>query len=186
MPITYVTTYACPLGRLTLESDGRRLTRVRLPGEAPPPAARRPRGGATADADARVNDPQPFAEAIAQLDEYFAGARRKFDLPLAPQGTPFQLKVWRELRKVPYGKTITYATLARRAGNEAACRAVGAANGRNPIPLVIPCHRVVGANQRLTGFFGGVALKAKLLAIEGLVLTDEKPSPESRVLASGT
>ena len=187
MPITYVTTYACPLGTLTLESDGRALTRVRLPNEPPPPVTAvtrnagraapgsavrgaRARGGTAtsdSDGDARILDAKPFATVIAQLDEYFAGARRKFDLPLAPRGTPFQLKVWRELRKIPYGRTITYATLARRAGNEAACRAVGAANGRNPLPIVVPCHRVLGSDGSLTGFGGGIDAKRALLQLEG-------------------
>lgn len=172
MSITYVTTYKCPLGALTLESDGRALTRVWFPGESPPPTPA-PRRGARAagegggDDDVRIRDAQPFAAVIAQLDEYFAGARRKFDLPLAPRGTPFQQKVWRELRKIPYGRTITYATLAHRAGNDAACRAVGAANGRNPLPIVVPCHRVIGADGSLTGFGGGLDAKRALLKLEG-------------------
>jgi methylated-DNA-[protein]-cysteine S-methyltransferase len=169
MPITYVTTCKCPLGTLTLESDGKALTRVWFPTESPPPTPPAGRGRAREDAggDARIRDPQPFAAVIAQLDEYFAGARRRFDLPLAPRGTPFQLKVWRELRKIPYGKTITYATLAHRAGNDAACRAVGAANGRNPLPIIVPCHRVIGADGSLTGFGGGLDAKRALLKLEG-------------------
>ena len=165
MAIIYTTTYKSPLGKLELESDGKSLTRVRLPGEPklPPHGA-----GAGAAADIRfVRDPKPFTAIIAQLDEYFAGTRRRFDLPLAPRGTPFQLKVWRELRKIPYGKTITYAVLAHRAGNDAACRAVGAANGRNPLPIVVPCHRVIGSDGSLTGFGGGIAAKRKLLELEG-------------------
>lgn len=161
MAIIYTTEYKSPLGTIVLEGDGRALTRVRLPGEPKPP--RRDAGGGSQ----RVRDPLPFAAVIAQLDEYFAGTRRRFELPLAPSGTPFQLKVWRELRKIPYGRTITYATLARRAGNERACRAVGAANGRNPLPIVVPCHRVIGSDGSLTGFGGGLAAKRKLLSLEG-------------------
>ena len=163
MAIIYTTIYKSPLGKLELESDGKSLTRVRLPGEPKPQPH-----GAGADTDIQfVRDPKPFAAIIAQLDEYFAGTRRRFDLPLAPRGTPFQLKVWRELRKIPYGKTITYAVLAHRAGNDAACRAVGAANGRNPLPIVVPCHRVIGSDGSLTGFGGGIAAKRRLLELEG-------------------
>lgn len=157
MPIIYTTDYRSPLGRLVLEGDGRALTRLRLPNER----------AVTGDDAQRIRDRQPFTDIIAQLDEYFAGARRKFDLPLAPRGTPFQLKVWRELRKIPYGRTITYAVLARRAGNAAACRAVGAANGRNPLPIIVPCHRVIGSDGSLTGFGGGIEAKRKLLRLEG-------------------
>lgn len=157
MPILYTTDYRSPLGRLVLEGDGHVLTRLRLPGEK----------AAMGDDVQRIRDRQPFRDVIAQLDEYFAGTRRKFDLPLAPRGTPFQLKVWRELRKIPYGRTITYATLARRAGNAAACRAVGAANGRNPLPIIVPCHRVIGSDGSLTGFGGGIAAKRQLLELEG-------------------
>lgn len=159
MPIIYTTEYRCPLGRLVLESDGRSLTRVRLPGEKP--------AAAKEEDTRRIRESQPFAAVIAQLDEYFAGRRRRFELPLAPNGTPFQLKVWCELRKIPYGKTITYAVLAHRAGNDAACRAVGAANGRNPLPIIVPCHRVIGSDGSLTGFGGGIAAKRKLLELEG-------------------
>ncbi len=162
MATVYYTEMKCPLGTLVLESDGRALTRVRLPGE-PKPAA----GRDNHDSDDRVRDAKPFREATTQLREYFAGTRRTFDLPLAPRGTPFQLKVWRELRKIPYGSTITYAVLAHRAGNDKACRAVGAANGRNPLPIIVPCHRVIGTNGSLTGFGGGLAAKHRLLKLEG-------------------
>lgn len=109
---------------------------------------------------------EPFGEAIAQLDAYFAGRLQRFDLALAPEGTPFQLEVWSALTTIPYGKTVSYGELARRLGRPAATRAVGAANGRNPIPIVIPCHRVVGADGALTGFGGGLAIKRRLLEIE--------------------
>ncbi len=102
-----------------------------------------------------------------QLSEYFAGSRRQFDLELAPRGTPFQSAVWRELLTIPYGHTISYADLARRIGKESAVRAVGSANGANPIPVIIPCHRVIGSNGTLTGYGGGIERKQWLLALEG-------------------
>jgi methylated-DNA-[protein]-cysteine S-methyltransferase len=108
----------------------------------------------------------PLARAVRQLNEYFDGRRRRFDLALAPTGTPFQQRVWRALREIPYGETISYAELARRIGEPRAVRAVGAANGRNPLPVVVPCHRVIGSDGTLTGFRGGVHLKAGLLDLE--------------------
>jgi methylated-DNA-[protein]-cysteine S-methyltransferase len=98
-----------------------------------------------------------------QLDEYFRGERLEFDLPLAPAGTPFQLAAWQVLRQIPYGATMTYGEQARRLGDPRKARAVGAANGRNPLSIVVPCHRVVGANGHLTGFGGGIENKAWLL-----------------------
>ncbi len=91
---------------------------------------------------------------------------RRGDTPLAPEGTPFQLRVWQALREIPYGETITYGELARRIGKPTASRAVGAANGRNPLPIIVPCHRVIGSNGTLTGFYGGLHLKAGLLELE--------------------
>jgi methylated-DNA-[protein]-cysteine S-methyltransferase len=108
----------------------------------------------------------PLAEARRQLEEYFAGARTRFELKLHPVGTPFQLAVWEELGRIPYGVTISYAELARRIGQPAAVRAVGAANGRNPIPVILPCHRVIGSNGSLTGFGGGLPTKRFLLSME--------------------
>ena len=102
-----------------------------------------------------------------QLLEYFSGSRKTFDFPLAPKGTEFQLAVWNALLEIPYGDTVTYAELARRIGRPAAVRAVGAANGANPIPVIIPCHRVIGSNGTLTGYGGGVERKQWLLALEG-------------------
>jgi len=101
-----------------------------------------------------------------QLAEYFAGRRARFDLPLAPSGTDFQQRVWREIAKVRHGETIPYAELARRAGRPGAARAAGAATGRNPLAIVVPCHRVVGARGALTGYAGGLPRKARLLALE--------------------
>jgi methylated-DNA-[protein]-cysteine S-methyltransferase len=111
-------------------------------------------------------DSKFFKSAISQLRAYFAGELQEFDLPLAPEGTPFQLKVWRHLCEIPYGETISYGELARRIGNPNASRAVGLANGSNPIPIVIPCHRVIGSNGKLTGYGGGLPVKEKLLALE--------------------
>lgn len=102
-----------------------------------------------------------------QLREYFSGKRKAFDFPLAPKGTPFQLAVWNALLEIPYGDTVTYAELAHRIGRPSAVRAVGAANGANPIPVIIPCHRVIGSNGTLTGYGGGIERKQWLLALEG-------------------
>jgi methylated-DNA-[protein]-cysteine S-methyltransferase len=112
------------------------------------------------------DDPRPFKKTITQLQEYFAGKRREFDLPLVPEGTAFQLKVWNTLRTIPYGKTWSYGELARRIRKPKASRAVGAANGQNPIPIIVPCHRVIGADGSLTGFGGGLKIKRILLELE--------------------
>ncbi|AWV07932.1 methylated-DNA--[protein]-cysteine S-methyltransferase [Marilutibacter maris] len=110
----------------------------------------------------------PLLDAVAaQLDDYFAGRRTGFDLPLAPEGTAFQRSVWLELARIPYGSTVSYAQMASRVGRPAAVRAVGAANGRNPLPIVLPCHRVIGADGSLTGFGGGLPTKQFLLELEG-------------------
>lgn len=108
-----------------------------------------------------------LAEAARQLREYFAGRLRTFDLPLDPHGTPFQLRVWNEVAAIPYGRTRSYSGIATALGTPAAVRAVGAANGANPLPIVIPCHRVIGASGKLTGYGGGLPLKRKLLELEG-------------------
>jgi methylated-DNA-[protein]-cysteine S-methyltransferase len=105
-----------------------------------------------------------------QLGEYFDGQRREFDLPLLPEGTEFQHRVWHTLRAIPFGTTISYAELARRIGEPSAVRAVGAANGRNPIPVVIPCHLVIGSDGSMIGFGGGVELKKRLLQMEQMAL----------------
>jgi methylated-DNA-[protein]-cysteine S-methyltransferase len=113
-----------------------------------------------------VRNDAAFAEVARQLDEYFAGRRRTFDLPLAPTGTPFQLAVWEQLRRIPTGTTVSYGELAQRVGRPGAARAVGAAVGRNPISVIVPCHRVVGSSGALTGFAGGLDRKRALLALE--------------------
>lgn len=108
--------------------------------------------------------------AVRQLEEYFAGRRQTFAFDLDPQGTPFQLEVWRALMEIPYGETWSYGQLARRLGRPNASRAVGAANGRNPLPVVVPCHRVIGANGSLTGYAGGLRFKQGLLELEQATL----------------
>lgn len=113
-----------------------------------------------------VPDARPFTEAVRQLDAYFAGELTVFDLPLRMDGTPFRQRVWSALRDIPYGRTISYGQLAARIGNPAASRAVGLANGRNPIGIIVPCHRVVGASGSLTGYSGGLDRKRHLLALE--------------------
>ncbi|MHC4945017.1 MAG: methylated-DNA--[protein]-cysteine S-methyltransferase [Planctomycetota bacterium] len=107
-----------------------------------------------------------FREVIRQLDAYFSGVLKEFDLPLEPEGTPFQKAAWKALLSIPYGKTLTYGEQARRMGNPKACRAVGAANGRNPISIIIPCHRVIGQSGKLTGYGGGLDAKKYLLQLE--------------------
>jgi methylated-DNA-[protein]-cysteine S-methyltransferase len=113
-----------------------------------------------------IDDAAAFEQPAAELREYFAGERREFTLRLAPQGTPFQRRVWQELGLIPYGETWSYGELASRIGQPSASRAVGLANGRNPLPIVIPCHRVIGANGSLTGYGGGLPIKQRLLALE--------------------
>jgi len=118
-----------------------------------------------------IEDRTPFKEAIRQLEAYFEGKLKDFDVPLVLDGTEFQLLVWNNLRKIPYGETVSYGQLARRIGSPEAARAVGLANGSNPIPIIIPCHRVIGSNGDLTGFGGGLPVKKKLLALESRQLS---------------
>ena len=108
----------------------------------------------------------PFTAVITQLDEYFAGRLQKFSIPLSLQGTAFQLAVWRALRTIPYGQTVSYGTIAQKIGNPKASRAVGAANGQNPVSIITPCHRVIGANGKLVGYGGGLPIKTALLELE--------------------
>lgn len=145
-----------PVGPLLLAGDERALHEVRFVN------GRRP---GVAEPDWRPND-TPFAEAIRQLQAYFSGNPQGFDLPLALEGTDFQLSVWRCLQTIPYGQTISYLQLAEKIGNRTAVRAVGLANGANPIPIIVPCHRVIGSNGSLIGFGGGLATKQKLLTLE--------------------
>lgn len=158
----YRTTYASPLGTLTLASDGESLTALWLEGQ-------KYFGGTAAEWTQKAEVPV-FAAAAAWLDAYFAGTDPGQDLSLSPQGTAFQRRVWQQLLTIPYGTTVSYGELAAALDCPSA-RAVGGAVGRNPISLIIPCHRVVGANGRLTGYAGGVARKRWLLAHEGIKCT---------------
>ena len=146
-----------PIGVLTLAADATGLRRIDFPPPRPPPA-----GQAWIEGSNDV-----LLETRRQLEQYFAGARRAFELPLSPQGTGFQREVWSALARIPYGGTWSYRDLARCVGRPSAMRAVGAANGRNPLPIVLPCHRVIGASGALTGFAGGLPTKAFLLRLEG-------------------
>jgi len=145
-----------PVGRLRITGDETGLRRISFQNRFHPAAL----------SHSALPTEEPFRKAIGQLDAYFAGELRRFDLPLAPEGTPFQREVWSALTAIPYGETVSYGELARRLGRPAASRAVGAANGQNPIPIVIPCHRVIGADGSLTGFGGGLAIKRRLLDLE--------------------
>ena len=148
-----------PIGRLMLTSDGAALTGLYME----PSRKMQSTDGWSEDAAA-----PPLAAALRQLTEYFAGTRREFDLPLRMRGTEFQKRVWQELTEIPYGETWSYGELAKRINNPSASRAVGLANGRNPISILVPCHRVIGADGSLTGYGGGLDRKRWLLAHEGL------------------
>ncbi len=161
----FVTTTS-PLGTLTLAASDHGLAALYFERHRLGPSERE-RHGWMLDRGGANPASRTLASARDQLAAYFAGERREFDLPLAPAGTPFQRRVWAELRKIPYGGTISYGELARRLGDPAASRAVGAANGRNPISIVVPCHRVIGANGSLTGYGGGLERKRWLLELEG-------------------
>jgi methylated-DNA-[protein]-cysteine S-methyltransferase len=141
-----------PIGELLLTSEGSALTGLQMsPFEIE---------------NSWVRDDDAMRPYVDQLDDYFAGKRRDFDVPLAPSGTDFQLRVWAALREIPYGETWSYLELATKVGNPKACRAVGLANGRNPIAVIVPCHRVIGADGSLTGYGGGVDRKRLLLDLE--------------------
>ncbi|MBU3690213.1 MAG: cysteine methyltransferase [Acidimicrobiales bacterium mtb01] len=143
-------TVPSPLGPLTLVASPTGLREIRFVGEA-------------ANDSAIPGDSPILDRTVTQLSEYFAGSRREFDLPLEPEGTPFQRDVWRVLEGIAYGETISYGEEARRLGDAKKSRAVGSANGRNPLPIVIPCHRVIGADGSLTGYSGGMEKKVWLL-----------------------
>ena len=153
MNYTYLDT---PIGELLLVGDQSVLREIGFPDG--PRRRRAEKGWELRDA--------LFVEAKTQLSGYFEGSLREFSLPLDPSGTPFQLSVLDELRKIPYGETVSYGEIASRLKNPKAVRAVGAANARNPIPVIIPCHRVIGANGKLTGFGGGLPTKERLLTLE--------------------
>ncbi len=143
-----------PIGAIRLLSNGQALVAIEFPDHY----------------SARVAQPamdEVLASTKQQLQEYFAGKRKTFDLPLAPDGTDFQRSVWQALAKIPYGELRSYGDIAHQIGKPRAVRAVGAANGRNPLPIVVPCHRVIGSNGKLTGFAGGLPVKQQLLELEG-------------------
>lgn len=154
--ITWFDLYSSPIGELLLAVRDERVLHIGFAEERHPHV----RQGEWRRDAARV------VAARTQLEEYFAGKRQRFDLELLPIGTEFQRQVWAELARIPYGETISYGELAHRIGNAKAMRAVGLANGRNPIPIVVPCHRVIGANGSLTGFGGGIERKRWLLEHE--------------------
>jgi methylated-DNA-[protein]-cysteine S-methyltransferase len=154
--------FDAPFGRLALCARGDQLVCLNLPNHPVP--------------DGRVEKTPVLAATAAQLREYFAGTRTTFDLPLAPEGTPFQKLVWDQLLEIPYGVTRSYGEVARAIGRPAASRAVGAANGKNPIAIIIPCHRVIGADGTLTGYGGGMPTKQWLLEHE----QRGRPKPRSR------
>jgi len=147
-----------PIGPLTVVSVGDRLRSIRF-GRAIPAGA--------------VSNPEANQIVIRQLSEYFIGIRQEFDLALDLQGTPFQISIWRELMKIPFGQTRSYGRIARDLGQPRAARAVGLANHRNPIPIVIPCHRVIGQDGSLTGYGGGLDTKEQLLSLEGSLTEKE-------------
>jgi methylated-DNA-[protein]-cysteine S-methyltransferase len=155
-----------PIGVLTIESNEEAITHIALPAEG----AERKAAADGVRSSAKAGEgplPSPLAAAVAQLEEYFAGRREQFDIPLELSGTDFQKSVWRQLAHIPYGETVSYAELALMVGRPQAYRAVGQANGANPIPIVLPCHRVVASGGGLGGYGGGLPMKRKLLALEG-------------------
>jgi methylated-DNA-[protein]-cysteine S-methyltransferase len=161
------TSMPSPVGVLQLVASDAGLVAVLWPEDSP----RRVRLD-----EAREDASHPvLRKAIAQLEEYFAGERKEFDLPLDVRGTTFQKQVWEQLLAIPYGKTRSYGEIATRLGKPTASRAVGAANGRNPLSIVVPCHRVIGMSGALTGFAGGLEVKRVLLELEGISMPGPEP-----------
>ncbi|MCZ6872382.1 MAG: methylated-DNA--[protein]-cysteine S-methyltransferase [bacterium] len=156
---------ASPLGPILIAGDAAGLRLINF----------QPDSALSQPAPDWVEDRQPLREALDQLDAYFAGTMQDFTLKLAPAGTPFQQSVWHALQDIPYGETTSYGTLAKQLGKPKASRAVGAANGRNPLAIVIPCHRVIGSTGKLTGYAGGLDLKKALLALERRYAPSSEP-----------
>ena len=154
--MTYSMQLETPIGPLTVTATKKAVTAIRFGTEVPEGSARCTAAEAT----------PLLREAAEEIGEYFAGSRRKFTLPLAPEGSPFQQKVWEALRTIPYGETRTYKQIAIQIGHNQSFRAVGMANNRNPIVIVVPCHRVIGYDGKLTGYAGGLDVKEQLLALE--------------------
>ena len=155
--VTYTTTMASPIGPICLSGTDAGLTRVDFQDGMRPVETE----------STWQEEPERFTTAVQQLQEYFAGRRQTFNLDLAPVGTPFQQQVWQALQRIPFGTTITYQELAQRIGKPKGARAVGSANGCNPIAIIIPCHRVIGRDGRLRGYASGLPIKHKLLQHEG-------------------
>jgi methylated-DNA-[protein]-cysteine S-methyltransferase len=148
--------YHSPIGKLLLIGCDGVLEELHFPNS---------QGKKTIPDDWQYNEAS-FEEALSQLTEYFAGKRQNFDLKISPEGTAFQKMVWQELQNIPFGKTVCYGDIAERIGKPKASRAVGMANGKNPLPIIVPCHRVIGKNGSLTGFGGGLEIKKQLLKLE--------------------
>jgi len=144
--------YQTPLGKIVLIENGSAVTRLTFSEVLPE--------------GVNCTETPLLKKAVLELQEYFAGTRKRFDLPLSPQGTDFQQKVWKALQDIPYGAVVSYKDIALAIGNEKACRAVGGANNKNPIAIIIPCHRVIGADGSLVGYGGGLEIKRRLLALE--------------------
>ena len=144
--------YQTPLGKIVLIENGSAVTRL-IFSEVLPEGV-------------NCTETPLLKKAVLELQEYFAGTRKRFDLPLSPQGTDFQQKVWKALQDIPYGAVVSYKDIALAIGNEKACRAVGGANNKNTIAIIIPCHRVIGADGSLVGYGGGLEIKRRLLALE--------------------
>lgn len=154
--MNYFTYYESPLGRLTLQANGAGLRGAWFDVQTTVPD----------DLGVENADHPILRQAVAEFEEYFAGKRQQFDVPVAAHGTDFQQQVWAMLRQIPFGETWTYQDLALAIDNPKAVRAVGLANGKNPISIIVPCHRVIGKNGKLTGYAGGIERKQKLLAME--------------------
>jgi methylated-DNA-[protein]-cysteine S-methyltransferase len=177
MAQVYFTFIDSPVGQLLLTLEGDHLTNVCMNQQKRKVELER----------AWKNDHPRFHAIEKQFEEYFRGARQSFDIPMLPRGTDFQLSVWNELQRIPYGATISYGELARRISNPKAVRAVGLANGQNRLPIVIPCHRVIGANGSLTGFGGGIENKSILLNLEqSCVLLAGTPQRPVQAISAGT
>ena len=152
--------FESPIGDLLAAGDGRALHRLHMLSGR----------GRVAIEPGWARDPSALADVRSELGEYFAGERTRFDVPLVLRGSPFQVRVWRALQEIPYGRTASYGELARRVGRPSGARAVGLANGRNPIAVIVPCHRVIGADGSLTGYGGGLERKRRLLELEADVV----------------
>ncbi len=156
MQLTRYRTIDSPIGLITLAGFGECITNLVMENAAHPPASQ----------NEWVRDTEGFPRVVAQLEAYFSGELTDFDVALRPTGTSFQCRVWNALREIPYGETRSYGEIAQRIGQPTAARAVGMANGRNPIAIIVPCHRVIGANGDLTGYAGGLSAKRALLQLE--------------------